>query len=325
MLWWCGFEQDHLTHAPYDWVAVERKLGLFRGDFTPKPVAQELKKFSAFLKESPPMAPRVRDAVCILTEAQDTWGAAFASFILAKQAGFDLEFQTSCQPLRAAPLYLLPSLVNQPSRRFGIELMKRVQAGATLYVSIDNPALSDLREWFGLELQTRRQRVGRAAIEWQGSSFSIASPARFDFINREAEILAAEPDGNPAFTRFAHGRGTVYFLTVPLETFLVQQPGVFHDPAAAPFRLFYEEISAEVRKERVLASPSPWVGVTEHPRDASFRHAVLINYGTEIVRARLRLQPGWKVNELVHGGELQEGHLLLAPQNASILALEKSG
>jgi hypothetical protein len=325
MLWWCGFEQDHLVHAPYDWVALERKLGLFRADFTAKPVAQELKEFSAFLKESPPLGPRVRDAVCILTEGQDTWGAAFATFIMAKQAGFDLEFQTSTQPLRKADLYLLPSLVNQPSRRFGLELMERVGAGATLYVSIDNPALSDIREWFGLEVQTRRQRIGAARIDWQGSSFSIASSVRFDLVNREAEILAVEPDGNPAFTRFAYGKGMVYFLSVPLETFVVQQPGVFYDPAAAPFRRFYEAISAEARKSRVLASLSPWVGITEHPRSERFRHAVLINYGTEIVRTRLRLQSGWVLSDLVHGGELKGDELVLGPNNAAILALAKRG
>ncbi len=325
MLWWCAFDQAHLEHAPYDWVAIERKLGLFRGDFTAKPVAGELRKFSAFLKQKAPvLAERVRDAVCLLTEGQDMWGTAFATFLLAKQAGFDLAFQTSAQPLRPSNLYLLPSLKNQPSRRFSLELMERVQEGATLYVSVDDPTLSDAREWFGVEVQTRRQRVGPAEIEWQGQSFRIASPIKWDLRNQGAEVLASEADGNPAFTRCRYGKGTVYFLTVPLETFLIQQPGVFHEPAAIPFRRFYEEISAEARKARVLQTISPSVGITEHPRDDRFRHAVLINYGIERIDAQLRLSPGWSVQSVLHGAVLKDGRLGLAPHDGAILVLVKT-
>jgi hypothetical protein len=53
---------------------------------------------------------RQTDAVCILSEGQDQWAIAYASFILAKQAGFDLTFRYADQPLKDASLYLLPSI-----------------------------------------------------------------------------------------------------------------------------------------------------------------------------------------------------------------------
>ena len=31
-MWWCGFEQSHLTHTPYAWDEVERELGLQAGE-----------------------------------------------------------------------------------------------------------------------------------------------------------------------------------------------------------------------------------------------------------------------------------------------------
>ncbi|MBN2301235.1 MAG: beta-mannanase, partial [Lentisphaerae bacterium] len=37
-IWWCGFDLDRMTHPPYDWVALERSLGLFTSDRKPKPV-----------------------------------------------------------------------------------------------------------------------------------------------------------------------------------------------------------------------------------------------------------------------------------------------
>ena len=62
------------------------------------------------------------------------WGAAYSSFILAKQAGFDLEFQYSDQPLKPSNLYLMPSVngMSAISRRRWLELLDKVHSGATL-------------------------------------------------------------------------------------------------------------------------------------------------------------------------------------------------
>ena len=38
--------------------------------------------------------------MCVLSEGQDQWGAAFSAFILAQQAGFSLEFQHGDQPTK---------------------------------------------------------------------------------------------------------------------------------------------------------------------------------------------------------------------------------
>ena len=35
LVWWCANEQTELAHAPYDWHAVERELGLLRIDGSP--------------------------------------------------------------------------------------------------------------------------------------------------------------------------------------------------------------------------------------------------------------------------------------------------
>jgi hypothetical protein len=290
----------------------------------PKPVAEELRSFAAFLKDAPRLPERLHEAVCILTEGQDAWGAAFASFLLAKQAGFDLTFQNARQPLRDAPLYLLPSMADQPSRGFGLALMDKVRAGATLYASLDNALLSDVRDWFGLEVRTRRQRSGPATFAWGVESFSVGSSHRLDMTAQEAEMLAAEPDGNPVFTRVVFGKGRVYFLSVPLETWLIQQPGVFHEEGTPPWRRFYEEISSGVRAGRVLKTEDRQVGITEHPRDERFRYAVAINYGSKPVRFSLRPRTGWQVGKVLRG-TLEKGNLLLPANDAALLTLESTG
>lgn len=121
LLWWCAYDQNHLDFTPYEWSAVERDLGLFRRDRSPKPVVGELTNFRKFMDSLPfeSLPSRKKEAVCILTDGQDQWGVAYSSFILAKQAGFDIEFQHGSQSIKDAPLYILPSIngwTHQPER-----------------------------------------------------------------------------------------------------------------------------------------------------------------------------------------------------------------
>ena len=51
LLWWCAYDQDHLTQAPYDWNSVERELGLFRKDRQAKPITKVFKEFDSSLRE----------------------------------------------------------------------------------------------------------------------------------------------------------------------------------------------------------------------------------------------------------------------------------
>jgi endo-1,4-beta-mannosidase len=87
-VWWCANEQSHLTHTPYDWNAVERELGLFNADGSKKPVLDSMTELSTFIAdfEYGKLPPRIKDAAVVLTRKQNTWGAAYGSFILAKQA-----------------------------------------------------------------------------------------------------------------------------------------------------------------------------------------------------------------------------------------------
>jgi len=127
----------------------KRELGLLRVDGLAKPVLKAMQAFRQMLDEMPfrALPPRTRESVCILTEEQDTWGAAYSTFILAKQAGFDLEYEHASQPLRDAPFYLLPCLAGtrMVSRRRMQDLLAKVKAGATLYISLDSDCWTVLR------------------------------------------------------------------------------------------------------------------------------------------------------------------------------------
>ncbi|MBA3708415.1 MAG: cellulase family glycosylhydrolase, partial [Planctomycetes bacterium] len=111
-LWWCAFDQTRLGDAPYDWMAIERELGLIRDDGSAKPMLAEISSFRAWLQASKleRLPERRIDAVCVLTRGQDQWAVAYAAWALAAQAKLSLRFAWADDPLPDARLYLAPSL-----------------------------------------------------------------------------------------------------------------------------------------------------------------------------------------------------------------------
>lgn len=309
LLWWCAHEQTHLSAAPYDWCAVERELGLWRVDGSPKPVVGELTRFRRFLDGLPfaALPPRQREAVCILTRDQDTWGVAHSTFILAKQAGFDLSFQYATEPIADAPLYLLPSLsgLHMISRRRLQELLAKVAAGATLYVSLNDGLPSQFEALTGLEPQSRERRRdagpgvldaldGRPSIPVGGAFKVRLQPTR-------AAVLGHEADGNPLFTVAAYGQGRVFFLNTPIELQLTWRAGSFHAPDAPPAWRVYHHVAASVLAARAVAKDDPCMALTEHPLPDGRRVLVAVNHRTTPVHAALALRSGWTLAQVLHG------------------------
>jgi len=333
LLWWCAYDQGHLTHAPYDWHAFERELGLIRGDRSPKPVLAEIGRFAAFLAGLPirRLPPRTTEAVCILTHEQDQWGAAYSSFVLAKQAGFDIEFQYDDQPLKSGALYLLPSVGGggNMSRRTWLALLARVHDGATLYLSHNNCMLSPFGEAFGLEVQTRSRTASPVEfrLEALDATLAVNAPLRLAVKPIRAEVLGREAGGNPIFTRAAYGRGAAYFLSVPIETYLANLPGGFHRPAAAPFWQIYRMIVEPFMSLRAVRKIDPFVGLTEHPLDDSQRIVIAINYSPESRDAALQIAKPWAVDEAWYAAapanDQQGWRLRLAPNDAAVFTVAK--
>lgn len=336
LLWWCGYDQDLLTHAPYDWTPIERELGLFRSDRSPKPVVSELSQFRQFLDSLPirTLPPRITDAVCILTHRQEPWGIAYASFILAKQAGIDITFQYADRPLKEAALYLMPSVsVGSPfSRRFWVALYDKITNGADLYVSLNDAILSPFKEPFGLEVQTREKRTAPAEIviglenEKEPISYRVASPVKYTFIPTGAKVLGREADHNPAFACHDRWKGRIILLSVPIEEHLSNTPGGFTGSDAQPFWEIYRWlVKSRPRKiNRVVSRDNPLIGITEHPLSDSQRIIVLVNYSPVQQKANLEINHGWLIQMGWYGPlPAQTGDIFLNKNDAAVFVVEK--
>lgn len=328
--WWCAYDQLSFAYPPYNYSSVENELGLIQEDRTPKPVLGEFKAFSHFLDQLPFQAlpPRKTEAVCCLTEGQDTWGVGYTSFVLAKQAGFDFRFQKAGQPLADAPLYLLPSLkgIEPFHKAYWYQLLDKVQAGATLYMSLDDAYLPTFNGPLGVEVRTNMQRRGQLkfAAKLLGDSlkFSAASERRLSINPQQATVLAQEADGNPVLLKTTYGKGSIYLLTFPLEQNLASLTGAF-DPGQPAYANIYRELARPLLAERVLTQANPFVGVTEHAISATEKVVVLINYSPTAVSTTAHVHDGWKISGSLYGPPPAGPTLPLKANDALVLTLRR--
>lgn len=318
MLWWCAYDQSRLVRPPYDWVPVEQELGLHRADRTPKPAVGVIHDFARMIDALPirELPPRIVDGVCLLTDGQDAWAVAQSAFTLAKLAGFDLAFGWFNDALPEAPVYLLPGLAGVTSlpRRRWLAMLERVEAGATLYVSIDDAVLADLEPIFGVRVSTRRRRAGAATFACGDMVLPAAGTFRLDLEVTRAEVHAQEPDGNPVLVECAYGRGKVFLLTAALEPAIARTPDAWEGAYTGAWRLYAKLFASS---GRVWGKTTAEVGVTEHPEGEERRLVVLINHSDRDLVEPLRVARGWRLAEVLHGAGEADGVLL--PRGAAVI------
>jgi hypothetical protein len=324
--WWCAYDQNLLEHAPYEWKAIERRLGLFEADRTPKPVVEKYSEFRKFLESTPALPPRKKDAVCILSSGQDHWGAAFSTFILAKQAGFDIEFQYIEQTLKNSPFYILPCIETAdsiPGRKWH-ELLGKVQKGATLYMSMGNGIVEPFNGPLGIELQTSQQRKAPFGYSFDGVSFRSCSRRKINIKNISAEVIGRENDGNPVFIRNKYGKGQIYFIAAPIEQEASETPGAFHEEDAQPLHLIYRKISEGLLNERLLNKDCIYAGITEHHLSENEFAAVLTNYSSSTRTVKTLTAEGWKITEFVYGPKADNGVFEMPGNSTAVFNVKRT-
>lgn len=305
LLWWCGFDQDHLRIPPYDWDFPGLEHGMFGKDYAVRPTGLEMRKFRDFLDGLPfrQLQPAAPDAVCILgDERQRHLDVGVAAFILAKQAGFELEFQHARQPLKKADLYLLPSACGKcgMSGKNWEELRERVKAGATLYLSMDEMYIDHFNEVFGAELQLRYDTASgsKYIFELDGETVQIELPVKavHEMKSLGAETLGRGNDGKAAFFATTYGKGKVYLLNFPLEQLMMDQPSAFLNPASSDAWKLYRNIAAAQLQKKILRKEHPALSVTEHYQSDTELICVVVNNSPGTVAGKLAAAENWQLS-----------------------------
>ncbi|MBB6671641.1 beta-mannanase [Cohnella nanjingensis] len=307
LLWWCSFDQTRLAHAPYDSNACEGELGLVTEQGRVKPALQEMGRLGRAIGRLPELPARRTEAVCILNTSQEHWPVAYGAFILAKQAGFDLDYRFEDQPIPDAKLLLLPCLSGTrgiPKQRWQ-EILGRVRAGADLYISIEDGYFLEFEQTTGLQVSARSRRTDEAVVTLRGAEdtagFRLAGAFKWAVRAVDAEVLATEADGNPVFTVSTYGQGRIFFLSLPLELDLIRRPGACYDPETFPYWKIYRDLSRRARSDRAIRASHPLVGITEHDEGADARIAVIVNYSDQPATMDLLLSEDWSYEDCLYG------------------------
>lgn len=279
-MWWCANEQSNLKFTPYTWGAAEQELGLFNIDKTQKPVADSFKSCKENIQKTLDLLkldtlPKAKeDAVCILNgksfnwENNNDWRDALAAYVLSKQAGFNIRFCTT-HNVPESDFYIIPSVEKPFYDEFYSEIMQKVANGATLYVSYQSGLMAtDFPSHFGSEVVTIQNRGGSALIN--GKEYGAVTKLTLKPCG--AEVLLTEEDGCPALTKFAYGKGTVYFCTVPMEKGYSEGFGKEDEKYRVPYDIIAENMPLALRRD------NPTIGITEHISNENTSIIVAINY-----------------------------------------------
>lgn len=272
-LWWCAFEQMGLGYPPFSLNAMERELGILRADGgrTPKPQAGAIRDFRAFRDRLPfdRLPPCRTDAVCLVSEREEFYHQAFGALMLAKEAGFDLEFAPAeSRDIPDVDFYILPSGTAWETwaQETWEALIERVRRGATLLVSRGgNAGYSRWTECTGLE-QTLYRRARTVAFEFEGRKMSVRDDFTAEQKPVDCEVAAADSTGSAVVAAKKLGEGQVIAVNIALEkcTVTSAENAVDGDFSNELWRIYaFAARSAGVK--RLVEKDDPRVILTEHP------------------------------------------------------------
>lgn len=310
-MWWCAHEQSDLAYAPYDWCPLERELGMLETDKSEKPVAKSFRLVRETIESLGGRLPRAQvDAVCVLLGANNDWRNVLGSYVLSKQAGFNLSY-CNAHHIPDAPVYILPSVSEAIPGHVFRKLAEKVAAGATLLLTYDrNLVLSGLDRYFGLELQTHSKRAGALMCD------GVPYPAETQLILKScgASILQTESDGNPVLSEYGYGKGKMLFCTVPVEKIFSEASGCVDDKFDAFYQTLATYMDLPVRRDNVH------IGITFHVLDAHTAWVAAINYTPESQQTHYQLSRGAFVRTVL--GHADTETISVEPYGMSILEIK---
>ncbi len=323
LLWWCAYDQEHLDFAPYDHNGHERELGLIRSNREIKPVLIEMGKFRRKIESLglKTLIPTKQQAVCILTDDQDSWGAAYSSYVLAKQAGFNLRFSYHDQYLPEAQLYMLPSVSGAKSfsTYFLKQLFDKARGGATVYFSSNDSFIDPFQKEFGFEVLTRERRNVPTSISGGflcDDTLELSGEFKLSIKTTTGEALAVEQkinvratvsmepvepsEPNPVFIRTVYGKGTLYYLSFSLETYLAQKKGAFD--GTSKYYKIYSNVASDILKILPVQNNNPSIGITYHELPDGDTIIVAINYSSKPQNAVFTVKDGFLLSRIFDDG-----------------------
>ena len=327
-LWWCNSDQEGLDFPPYTLTPNERELGMLRQDLSPKPVMLEMKAFQEFRASLPfSRLPKAKtDAVIVVPEKDPGWIPGFGAYLLAREAGFNPRFAGAERELPDSDLYILCSSARDESYTWPAQkrIWEKARNGATVLVLYCGESrFTHLRENAGV-------KVDYCTLSSCDRRFALASSpdrpmsswekTKCVLIADGAEVLAGTSSGEPVFTKFANGRGTVFLCNAPIDRLAVSKTNTLTGEHIEPYYLVFREAAKAAGISHVVEKGDcPWVGITEHPAADGATVVMAINFEPRAivcpVKVNGRLGRIWR-------GDVGEREIRLAPNEVALFEVK---
>ena len=322
VMWWCAFDQGHLNYAPYRWNTIGSQYGFFDKDLQEKPIVEENKRFKQLLSKLPGgmLPPPGTDGVILIPREEkpdiDLWRT---SYVLAKRAGLNMGFSYLLDPIPDAPLYIIPSVKHNkaiPKNRLD-ELLEKVRGGSVLYLCVDTGIVRDIPEITGVEIAYRQKMSAAKTLFMRGLELPVKTNYFFSIESADAEVIGRDENGMGVLFKHAYGKGTVYFMTLPLESYLTERIDTFHDPDAPDYAAVYEELGRAAGIQGICRTDSRFVLTTTHRIDDRRAYVLAINYHNKSADVKIDFPDGHTV-ETVFGNAIQNGRLTLRENDGAL-------
>jgi endo-1,4-beta-mannosidase len=260
VLWWCGFSFDRCADTqPYRWGAMERELGALKSDRSMDGAAKAMKRFADEIKELPEiLPPREVDAMVVLSTLDEPWKTAYGSFILSKQAGFEIEFCNiaSIDELPESKFYIVPSISGyevMDVHKYRL-LLAAAEKGATVVFTADSGFLQPFNGYFGCEVDYRTQSPETTVFTLDGKEYAVDQTITRRMYLTDGKLIAADSDGNPVIVEKNYGAGKLVFVNAALENSAL-------NPGNELYKVYRK--LAEIAG-LTLPEKSPETGITRH-------------------------------------------------------------
>lgn len=307
-LWWCGMELMEAKQAPYSWNMMERQLGMMDCNRQPKPVAKEMKRVGDIIAQLPEISEKETDAVCVLPRGAK-WDRAAGSYILGKQAGFNVKMVNCDTILPDSKAYMIPcgdfwEYVNIDTWNFLLD--KVTNEGANLLITYNNCPLVEFEKVFGLRSHGTLVSGKKHTAEFNFGTLEYVAKREILLESVGAEVLARNEEGNIVFARNKMGKGYIYFLGFELETYASSLVEGFNPEVTQPFYKIYKEFGSNLIDNYIVTSDNPFIGITQSKNEDGTYVVTAINYSDKMIEPNLCVKKGWTL-EVLYGDTKQVG------------------
>ncbi len=316
LMWWCAHEQTMIDAYPYSENMVELELGMIDADYNPKPVLKEMKKFSEFLDNTDlTLTESYKDAVCILTHGQDTWGAGYMTHNLLRKTGLNCRFTFADNELPESELYIMPSINGHHimHKEKYKELRQRVYDGADLYISNDNGILAEFESLTGLKPIDSSKHLHHGTIDFNGCDIDFSRGRNFTMEPTTAEVIVCDNEGNPAVSVNRYGKGRVFYVNFPLEINMTDEA----DSLDKNRHVIYKSLFDKYIEKHPVTTGEEDVIATYHYTDNGVV-VVFINHSENPKKLQLSVKDGYSVKTVYYGSEDE-----IKPYDACIIEYKK--